>query len=120
MPETVTFSGIAGGPSTGQPPGHNSATRVLPRDRVREAYLLYPDHSMFNRTPEANSLETLHNWMHNRTGGGGHMSNPISASACLLQFPHQSVVDRFLLRFRSNLHASPYQCQLTVLEVSLC
>jgi hypothetical protein len=79
----VIFSGIAGGPSTGQPPGHNSVTRVLPKDKVREAYLHY-DHSKLNDTPEANSLETLHNWMHNRTGGGGHMSNPISAGTCLL------------------------------------
>ena len=89
MPGTETFSGIAGGPSTGQRPGHNSVTRVLPRDRVRDTYFLHTDHSMLNDIPGANSLETLHNWMHNRTGGGGHMSNPISAGACLLSCSHE-------------------------------
>ena len=89
MPGTEIFSGIAGGPSTGQRPGHNSVTRVLLRGRVRYTYLLHTDHSMLNDIPGANSLETLHNWMHNRTGGGGHMSNPISAGACLLSCSYE-------------------------------
>lgn len=32
---TVTFSGLAGELSSGQRPGYNSVTRVLPEDRVR-------------------------------------------------------------------------------------
>ena len=40
-PRVVTFSGLAGGPLTGRPPGHNSVTRVLPKDKVRSAYFLH-------------------------------------------------------------------------------
>ena len=90
-PGTVTFSGLAGGPSAGQRPGYNSVTRVPPKDRVR--YFPSCVQLMLNNTPEANSLETLHGNIHVRTGGGGHMSNPISAGAYLLQFSHESVVD---------------------------
>jgi len=45
---------------------------------------------------KANSLETLHNWMHNRTGGNGHMSNPIAASYDPIFMLHHTNVDRQL------------------------
>ena len=34
----------------------------------------------------ANSLETLHNWMHTRTGGGGHMSDPIASGRLFILY----------------------------------
>lgn len=51
----------------------------------------------------ANSLETLHNWIHNRTGGDGHMGNPISAGYDPIFMLHHTNVDRSLA-FYQALH----------------
>lgn len=51
-----------------------------------------------NVNPVANSLETLHNTMHGRIGGAGHMGDPISAGVYLLYLPRLLIPDSIFPR----------------------